>query len=177
MAERRSDSCLWVHQGGKQQAEESYLSEETMLAQEEMGINRQALEIPSNRNSEDTWKKIRPIFKIKIMKRDYMLSVAAGISCTGGPSSISTKVILLLLLLILRLASNSPVPLHQLNSERELDIGCCYQISVTRDAPSVWWSWIWHVVLEPIQVQPSPTSAVLHFASRNEILSWVWNVF
>lgn len=38
----------------KQQAEESYLSEETMLAQEEMGINRQRLEIPSNRNSEDT---------------------------------------------------------------------------------------------------------------------------
>lgn len=70
----------------KQQAEESYLSGETMLALEEMGINRQALEIPSSRNSEDTWK-IRPTFKIKIMKRDYALSAAAGISCTGAPSS------------------------------------------------------------------------------------------
>lgn len=52
-AERGSDSCLSIKEA-KQQAEESYLSEETMLAQEEMGINRQRLEIPSNRNSEDT---------------------------------------------------------------------------------------------------------------------------
>lgn len=57
-----------------------------MLALEEMGINRQALEIPSSRNSEDT-RKIRPILEIKIMKRDYMLSAAAGIFHTGGPFS------------------------------------------------------------------------------------------
>lgn len=76
-----------------------------MLAQEEMGINRQALEVPSSRNSEDTWKEIRPVFKIKIMKRDQVLSVAAGTSRTGGPTSISTEEVFLLLHLIFRLAS------------------------------------------------------------------------
>lgn len=65
------------------------------------------------------------------MKRDYTLSVAAGISRTGGPSSISAEVIFLLLRLILRLASNTPVPVYQPSSERELAMGCCYQISVT----------------------------------------------
>lgn len=55
---------------------------------------------------------------MKIMKIDYTLSVAAGTSRTGGPSSDFTEVIFLFLCLNLKLASNTVVPLHHPNTER-----------------------------------------------------------
>lgn len=104
------------------------------------GINRQALEIPSSRNSEDTWKikrKSSQFLKIKIMKRDFTCflwqlgslthrrSVLCFYRSHFPTSAFEAKA-------GIKHSSASALVEH-----RELGTGHCYMIAVTLDALSV----------------------------------------